>query len=359
MALKDLTDRQAVLQAVEEYDSLGRHAFLDKYGFGPARKYLLVHRGRYYDSKAIAGVAHLFQTGTLLSSPEFTGGIHGAVQRLKALGFDIVNDLPEPVEAMRSEAFELLWNPDEWTWDEAKFLADQNAIAEGGVAPGRWSTGSRRAGIHPGDRLFLFLVGEKNRGLIASGHAASTIFLAPHWSQGRIDDAPYVEVAWDALVRPDSVLPWEAIENKVRGFPDRFQSGGQRLNGVRARELDALWQEHADTVAVHRFRGPPAPGVQESYSYGLAKRRNHQRRFRSLLLQHYEPVCHVCGFDQIEILEAAHIIPDAKGGPSSAENGRLMCPNHHRAHDAGLFHFQDDRAVWTRKDSEFLAPVRL
>lgn len=358
MALRDLTDREAVLRAVQEYDVLGRQAFLAKYRFGPARKYLLVHGGRYYDSKAIVGVAHLFQTGALLARSEFTGGVHGAVQRLKVLGFDVVNDEPQPSENTRSEAFELLWNPNDWIWDEAKFRADQNAIAAGSVALGRWSTGSRRDGIQRGDRLFLFLVGAKNRGLIASGHAAGTIFLASHWDQDRSDEAPYVEVAWDALVNPDYVLPWDAIENKVHGFPGRFQAGGQRLNVERIRALEALWQEHFDSVTLEEISDPPAPGIQESYSYGLTRRRNHQRRFRALLFQHYEPVCHVCGFDQIEILEAAHIIADSEGGPSSVENGRLLCPNHHRAHDAGLFHLHEDQAVWVDKDAEFLAPQR-
>lgn len=40
------------------------------------------------------------------------------------------------------------------------------------------------------------------------------------------------------------------------------------------------------------------------------------------------------------------------------ENGRLMCPNHHRAHDAGLFLIAGDRPVWVDAGTEFLAPVR-
>ncbi|GIU57480.1 HNH endonuclease [Arthrobacter sp. NicSoilC12] len=160
-------------------------------------------------------------------------------------------------------------------------------------------------------------------------------------------------------MHPDNVRPWDTIENTVQGFPDRFQSGGQRIGRQRARELDELWQEHTDAVALDGITDPHVQGIQESYSYGLAKRRNHQRRFRALLFQHYEPVCHVCGFDQVEILEAAHIIPDADGGATSVENGRLLCPNHHRGHDVGLFHFQDDRPVWVDKNAEFLAPERM
>src|SRR5580700_8735407 len=52
MALRDIT-RQAVLVAIAEYDHMGQPAFLSRYGFDPARLYLLVHEGNSYDSKAI------------------------------------------------------------------------------------------------------------------------------------------------------------------------------------------------------------------------------------------------------------------------------------------------------------------
>lgn len=35
----DLTDRAAVESALEEFDTLGRWTFLDKYGYGAAREY--------------------------------------------------------------------------------------------------------------------------------------------------------------------------------------------------------------------------------------------------------------------------------------------------------------------------------
>ena len=57
MCLRDITSRQAVLDAIAECDDMGQDTFLEKYGFHHARKYFLVHNGRMYDSKAIAGVA--------------------------------------------------------------------------------------------------------------------------------------------------------------------------------------------------------------------------------------------------------------------------------------------------------------
>ena len=122
---------------------------------------------------------------------------------------------------------------------------------------------------------------------------------------------------------------------------------------------DRLWQEHVDSVMLVEVGPPPAPGIPVSYKYGRAKIRNHQRRFRALLFRHYPAECWVCRFDQVEILEAAHLIPDADGGAATVENGRLMCPNHHRALDAGLFELDhNDEPVWSDEASEFLAPSR-
>ncbi|MBN3930898.1 hypothetical protein IQ279_14880 [Streptomyces verrucosisporus] len=81
--------RESVLKVIEEYDEAGREAFLSKYGFGEARSYVLVHEGREYDSKAIAGVAHKWDQGRALTSGEFSGGKEHAAAWLKRLGFQV------------------------------------------------------------------------------------------------------------------------------------------------------------------------------------------------------------------------------------------------------------------------------
>jgi hypothetical protein len=74
MALNDITS-QAVLAAIAKFDKLGREEFLRRYGFGPAKRYLLIHRGAEYDSKAIAGAAHGYLPGRqALTAADFSGG---------------------------------------------------------------------------------------------------------------------------------------------------------------------------------------------------------------------------------------------------------------------------------------------
>lgn len=102
MSLSDLTDREAVLEAIEEFDAVGRDEFLAKYGFGTARSYFLLYRGARYDSKAIAGVAHGYQHPTVgpLRSPDFSGGKDTVARRLRELGFEVTTTgyIPRPLK---------------------------------------------------------------------------------------------------------------------------------------------------------------------------------------------------------------------------------------------------------------------
>src|SRR5215210_8029197 len=51
MALAELTSSTAVERALDEFDLMGREAFLTNYGFGRARRYFVRRDGKYYDSK--------------------------------------------------------------------------------------------------------------------------------------------------------------------------------------------------------------------------------------------------------------------------------------------------------------------
>ncbi len=55
MALADLTDRHAVVEAMAEYRALGRQAFLKRYGFGQNTYYIVPVDGWRHDAKALPG----------------------------------------------------------------------------------------------------------------------------------------------------------------------------------------------------------------------------------------------------------------------------------------------------------------
>jgi hypothetical protein len=92
VTLINLTSAAAVLQAADEFDRIGREAFLAKYGFGPAQSYFVEIAGRRYDSKAIAGAAHGYQHPELgpLRASDFSGGEATVQAKLEELGFEVV-----------------------------------------------------------------------------------------------------------------------------------------------------------------------------------------------------------------------------------------------------------------------------
>ncbi|MDL9944591.1 HNH endonuclease [Gordonia sp. ABSL11-1] len=83
-----LLTRDSVLGAIAECDALGRDAFLERNTFKEARDYFLIHDGRAYDSKAIAGVAYGAVGGARLASSDFTGGL-AVAEVLRKLGFHV------------------------------------------------------------------------------------------------------------------------------------------------------------------------------------------------------------------------------------------------------------------------------
>jgi len=94
LTIRDLTSRAHVVQAIEEFDSRRRDGFLRHYGYGPSLKYRLRYRGKFYDSKAIAGVAWGLQHfGDGKRRPaSYTGGAHTSVAALRQLGFQVAED---------------------------------------------------------------------------------------------------------------------------------------------------------------------------------------------------------------------------------------------------------------------------
>jgi 5-methylcytosine-specific restriction enzyme A len=91
--IASLTDRNAVLAAISDYDRLGRDAFLERHRFGRARWWHVVHNGKQYDSKAIVGVAIGIQTGRALTTDDFSGGEGSVVRKLRSLGFTVLRAL--------------------------------------------------------------------------------------------------------------------------------------------------------------------------------------------------------------------------------------------------------------------------
>lgn len=91
MATFSAVQAQHIRQAIEEFDSRGREAFLGVYGFDPSDEYVLVQDGRRYDALAIVGVAHRYATGRLAAPAEFHDGMGAVAALLRRRGFEVTD----------------------------------------------------------------------------------------------------------------------------------------------------------------------------------------------------------------------------------------------------------------------------
>lgn len=92
--LSRLRSPAAVQAALDQFESMGRTAFLALYGFGRSRDFLVRNpqTGNLCDSKAVVGAAYGFEHPEHgpLTHDEFSGGEATVVPRLQALGFEVV-----------------------------------------------------------------------------------------------------------------------------------------------------------------------------------------------------------------------------------------------------------------------------
>lgn len=96
--------------------------------------------------------------------------------------------------------------------------------------------------------------------------------------------------------------------------------------------------------------------TQRRYAETIVKSRLHQPIFRSRVLHAYAGACTVCDLKHRELLDAAHIIPDAdEHGIAHVKNGLAMCKLHHAAYDRSLMAITPDYEV--RIDSELLEEI--
>lgn len=95
---------------------------------------------------------------------------------------------------------------------------------------------------------------------------------------------------------------------------------------------------------------------QRQYADGIVRTRLHQPIFRAHVLHAYASACTVCDLKHSELLDAAHIAPDADAaGVAHVSNGLAMCKIHHAAYDRSLMGISPDYEV--RIDQELLEEV--
>jgi putative restriction endonuclease len=92
--------------------------------------------------------------------------------------------------------------------------------------------------------------------------------------------------------------------------------------------------------------GSPVETTLRRYLISETRRRLHQPVFASRVMLAYETSCAVCALGHRELLDAAHIIPDAAtGGEPVVQNGIALCKIHHAAYDQQILGIRPDFVV--------------
>jgi len=348
--LNDLSSADAVLSAIEEYEQLGRDQFLQKYGYRAARGYLLRHNGRYYDSKAIAGVAYGNQHGSALTWGQFSGGAATVSKCLARLGFQVVKT-DHPLAYLRrgvtyfrkdlvvrygGQLQSGIWTPkefdvvfifsgasgksygyeDKWTGDGI-FLY----TGEGQVGPMRFRAGNKAIRDHrkDGKDLLLFTDLGKNKGVRYEG-----VFEC---------------ASWDHVEAPDKT-------GKLR---QAIVFGLLPTHIVAEIEMPAIQGEGPSVKAsLEELRKAAYDASSETAVHGSSSEARNLWRRRSEAVKRYvsarsNGLCEACGEkapfvkkDGEPYLEPHHTTRLADDGPDHPAWVGAICPTCHRRIHSGV-----------------------
>ncbi|MEU0457490.1 HNH endonuclease [Streptomyces sp. NPDC006129] len=309
---KGAISRDDILKTLAEYDELTRDVFLDTYGYGKASKYLLLHEGREYDSKAVAGVAHKHQHGRPLTNDELIGGVGRghAVEWLKREGFTIG----------------VSRNPN-WTRDELILACDV-------VARNHWqgldaedpriaelSHYLQLLGAYPPEERALTY---RNR----NGAARKTFDIATHHPDyalkktkgGQLDR----EVLSDFLERPNEMAHAAQLLRE----------------GLAHGTLETVSADDEDDDAEDEASAPEGKVLYRRHRTRERNKGLRKKKIAAVLKAGGSLACEACGFDFAAVygergegyIECHHVVPlhEAGEGTTRLSDLALICSNCHR-----------------------------
>lgn len=99
------------------------------------------------------------------------------------------------------------------------------------------------------------------------------------------------------------------------------------------------------------FRVSEDTSVRRAYLTATVRTRLHQRSFRERVLAAYQSQCALCRLRHLELLDAAHIIPDREpDSRTTIDNGIALCKLHHAAFDSLIIGITPDYTIEVRED---------
>lgn len=318
--MTDMAD--LVEHMLDEYDEVGESEYRRRYpAHAPGQ--VVVARGRRYDAGSIE-TALSRASSTLPDARPST-----RLPLLEAAGFTVLTLAG--------------WSPD----DERRWRASvwRELQKTDGVVPAGWLT---ERGVYAGGRGIYFDKG-RTAALAPTGLAVSVLSTGEHYSDMSDDDGmiysyPSTRTAGRDRSEIDAVsalmdveLPLFVIE-KVRGL----------------RRVRLAWVTAADDAAqsfLFEFADEAPPRLQVELDptrpFDVQRRRGSRAvagsrwdrdpHFAFRVLHRHGGRCAITGVPVKQVLDAAHVMPVAKGGPDDDRNGLLLTATLHRGFDAGLW----------------------
>lgn len=101
----------------------------------------------------------------------------------------------------------------------------------------------------------------------------------------------------------------------------------------------------------HSISEEPVVQYQKQYALSTVMVRLHQQKFREEVIKAYSFQCSICRLKHVELLDAAHIIPDHEElGEPIIQNGLSLCKIHHAAFDNNIIGISPDYIIHVRED---------
>lgn len=141
------------------------------------------------------------------------------------------------------------WNPDRWAWDDdiTGYKEMKNDIDEVGFAYGKWSCGVNKS-IVEGDRIFLIRLGRKERGIVASGYAASSVLEGIHWDIEKREEgktARRIYIKFDCIIdNMEKILKYDDLKSISDKMAWSAQSSGISIPDDVAEKLELEWKNY-------------------------------------------------------------------------------------------------------------------
>ncbi|MEV6477934.1 HNH endonuclease [Streptomyces sp. NPDC051657] len=336
MTIHELTDSDAVLRALAEFDELGGAGFRKRYRFGSSTKFYLVQDKKLYDAKAVTGAAYGFQYPDrgALGPKGFDGGESGANVVLRKLGFNLLSS----ASTTRDEEF--AWRMAVWSNLVARM--DDNGLLTAGMLrdvgayggqQGIWvdtartkeinATGVGVALKHTGEdypdeftetsALYHYPVTQRK------GHDEAEILATKASAQLELPVFAISEMGELRLVQLGWVSGWD---DEIKRFLVSFSE---------TPPLRIIDHDQSEEVPFQ------LEGNRSLRKTRAVKVRPDQPRFKLEVIKRYGVKCPLTGTDVPEMIDAAHLRGDSDGGSSHPLNGLPMNVALHRAFDAHLF----------------------